>query len=71
MHVQRLPAAAQVDFHHRGLVLFKGIDAAQPLIQISSSHLAARDFADGLPSKGKKGRLVAPPEGLRCSVFLS
>ena len=59
----------QVEFHHCGVCVFKGVPEVQALIQLSSRHLAARRFPEGLPSR--KAKLVAAPQGLQCSISLS
>ena len=59
----------QVEFHHRGVCMFKGVGEPQHLVQLTSARLAARQFPDSLPSK--KGKLIAAAQGLQCSLDLS
>lgn len=60
--------AMQVQLYHRGLYAFKGVEEIQTIIQLTSTHLAARHYPAGLPSK--KGRLVAPAQGLLCTLTM-
>lgn len=61
----------QVEFHHVGACKLKGMAQVQHLIQVTSAHLAARKYPDGIPNAGKKTKLLAAGQGFQYALHLT
>ena len=59
---------AQVEIHHHGVYLFKGLTEPSAVIQMSRRKWAARKFPP--PQSNRKAQLVGPGLGLLATIQL-